>query len=701
MLEISLAPSVPASLRNIPTKYNIIGRLWLFGFQKLLESLRQASLTSPLALEHLQDFIYYAYTFYTGLLEEPPLATFRTNWLEALGDLARYMMAVAAMVTGGVGSGSALTTANLSEATSESGDRLAVPVVEDSKSSNDAVAARIDDSPSPSVGLAAARALEVEPEKERWRSIARGWYATGIADQPGTGKLHHHLGLLSREADGEVLRGVYHFVKRYILRSCSFRHPLINFSLFSSMTTLHPFPTAREKILPIWSSAAQARRQLPDARVPDLFVLIHGMLFTNIQLDDFQPTLSRFMERLQIEGAEEREWIMMAIINIGAVLEYGKNTGVLKRVGCFGSKDSGPSGIAMKVMAKKEAARRDEDMDIDDDSASQGAAHAPETDIDPSQLPMPFKLALQLTFTMFSHVLRRPSRKASPFARSKLNPYLTILLTFLSNALKHKKTLELLERSIPWDDMVSFFATVPRNIMASQGLSPLTSISSDGERWSRLTSGCAPPLPEDWCMRGMEWVGRMVFERGYWKFGEDRKVEIEVLDDTEAEEMTDGQIEDDVEEDKSNSGNMSQNRKRWVRIIRSAVGVAGVVDGLTWIEGTREWRVDGVLLEKARLWKEEDRREREEQERRRTGTRWSDDSMDVDRNIDEELSEESDDYDENDSEEIKELKVCLSFFLLKLVDLGLFCSSGSSQIPAQLAPIRRPVTVPSPSTSFF
>ncbi|KZP28577.1 hypothetical protein FIBSPDRAFT_947410 [Athelia psychrophila] len=70
LLEISLAPSVPASLRNIPTKYNIIIRLWSHAFHKLLESLRRASFASPLALKHLQDFIYYAYTFYTGILEE-------------------------------------------------------------------------------------------------------------------------------------------------------------------------------------------------------------------------------------------------------------------------------------------------------------------------------------------------------------------------------------------------------------------------------------------------------------------------------------------------------------------------------------------------------------------------------------------------------------------------------------------------------
>lgn len=71
------------------------------------------------------------------------------------------------------------------------------------------------------------------------------------------------------------------------------------------MTTLHPFPMSRESVLPMWSHAAQARRSNPDARVSELFLLLHGMLFTNIQLDDFQPTLARFIEQLDIEGAEE------------------------------------------------------------------------------------------------------------------------------------------------------------------------------------------------------------------------------------------------------------------------------------------------------------------------------------------------------------------------------------------------------------
>jgi len=40
--------------------------------------------------KHLQDFIHYAYTFYTGLPEEQTLLTFHAGWFEPLGDLARY-----------------------------------------------------------------------------------------------------------------------------------------------------------------------------------------------------------------------------------------------------------------------------------------------------------------------------------------------------------------------------------------------------------------------------------------------------------------------------------------------------------------------------------------------------------------------------------------------------------------------------------
>ncbi|KAF9009359.1 hypothetical protein BDQ17DRAFT_1388235 [Cyathus striatus] len=636
LLEISLAPTVPASLRNIPTKYNIIVRLWTFAFYKLLESLRHAS-SSPIALEHLQDYIYYAYTFYTGLLEEPTLSSFKSGWLEALGDLARYRMAISPLLNGGNAGQGGLTTKAVSEVAAElqptADDGLKPPKVDAPKSVSDAPAARIDDSPSPSVGTAAAKLLEIEPDHLKWRLIARDWYGAGLAEQPGTGKLHHHLGLLSKEIESEELRGIYHFVK--------------------SMTTLHPFPTARESVLPIWSLAAQTRRALPDARAPELFVLLQGMLFTNIQLDDFVPTLARFIERLKIEGAEEREWIMMAVCNIAAVLEYGRSNGVLRKIGGVGARDVGgqQQAAVMRVMAKKAAAGvgepTDERMDVDE------APVHPESEPEQPLQPPAFKFALQLMFEMLSFVLRHPTRKASQFSRSTLNPYLTVTLTFLATILKHAPTLEVLERSMPWEELAAFFAKVPRKIMESQGL--LSSSHGGEERWAMLTSGTAPPLPEDWCLRGMEWVGRKVFERGYWKSGEDRKMELEVLDQSEGVELNDGRIEDDDERDGDvvTSGELG---RRWVRVVRCAVGIHDIVDGFTWAQGTREWKVEGALNEKVEQWRDQDRLEKEEEERRRT-RRWADDDMDVDE--DEAAlgsSEEDSEDDENDTEEVKELK---------------------------------------------
>jgi hypothetical protein len=64
------------------------------------------------------------------------------------------------------------------------------------------------------MGIVAARLMKLEPEKDRWRRVAREWCAKVVAEFPGRGKLHHHLGHLSREAEGNELDAVYHFVKR-------------------------------------------------------------------------------------------------------------------------------------------------------------------------------------------------------------------------------------------------------------------------------------------------------------------------------------------------------------------------------------------------------------------------------------------------------------------------------------------------------
>jgi hypothetical protein len=49
-------------------------------------------------LEYLQEFIYYAYTFYTALLERNTFSDYRAGWLEALGNLTQYCIIIAGMV---------------------------------------------------------------------------------------------------------------------------------------------------------------------------------------------------------------------------------------------------------------------------------------------------------------------------------------------------------------------------------------------------------------------------------------------------------------------------------------------------------------------------------------------------------------------------------------------------------------------------
>jgi protein SMG6 len=54
-------------------------------------------------------------------------------------------------------------------------------------------------------------------------------------------------------------------------------------------------------------------------------------------------------------------------------------------------------------------------------------------------------------------------------------------------------------------------------------------------------------------MRGMEWVGRRVFERGYWKSNDEKSKEAELLDASEGGEVTDGIIIQGEDEDKEGS----------------------------------------------------------------------------------------------------------------------------------------------------
>jgi protein SMG6 len=98
---------LPASLRNIPDKYNNIIRLWTSCFYRFLKNLRRSSLSSKVASGYLQE-VSHIYT----ALERKTFEAYRAGWLEALEDLARYRIVFAAMIPALFHGSSSLTTAS-------------------------------------------------------------------------------------------------------------------------------------------------------------------------------------------------------------------------------------------------------------------------------------------------------------------------------------------------------------------------------------------------------------------------------------------------------------------------------------------------------------------------------------------------------------------------------------------------------------
>lgn len=123
-------PSASQSLQRLPQKYAMPARMWRHGIHSFLEILRQRL---PDSLEHMLSFIYLTYSMMTLLVESVP--AFKDTWIECLGDLARYRMAV------------------------EESD--------------------IQD-------------------REVWAGVARYWYNQGADRNPNTGRIQHHLAVLAR-----------------------------------------------------------------------------------------------------------------------------------------------------------------------------------------------------------------------------------------------------------------------------------------------------------------------------------------------------------------------------------------------------------------------------------------------------------------------------------------------------------------------
>jgi hypothetical protein len=123
-------PSASPGLRRLASKYSMPARMWKHGIHSFLELLRRRL---PDSLDYMLAFIYLAYQMMALLYETVP--AFEDTWIECLGDLGRYRMAI-----------------------------------ED----------------------------EDVHDREIWAGVARSWYSKAADKNPTVGRLYHHLAILAR-----------------------------------------------------------------------------------------------------------------------------------------------------------------------------------------------------------------------------------------------------------------------------------------------------------------------------------------------------------------------------------------------------------------------------------------------------------------------------------------------------------------------
>jgi len=319
----------------------------------------------------------------------------------------------------------------------------------------------------------------------------------------------------------------------------------------------------------------------------DLFVRLHGMLFTKIDLDNFSTVMARFMERLEedarLDGVSRKatvtqvDWIVMASVNIAAVLQYGAAMGVLRKA------------LSLEGQERRRAQAVNGDDDGDDGEAADNVesgpveeAILPTYDISAEVNPT-FLNALHLTFTMLNFAFQHPTRQQGLHA--VLNPYITLMLTFLSTMCRQPHVAGILVDHMPWKGLVDF----------------LTRTGLEIREETRLMAG--PPLPEDWAVRGMEWVGRRVYERGFWKAktpgrgsgamaqptprsGERFQSEMDVLlaNFETSLDISEGII-DEADGTDLTDGPVAVNQRRWKRVIWAAGVLLKHIDGFDLVDG--------------------------------------------------------------------------------------------------------------------
>ena len=221
-------------------------RMWRYGIHSFLELLRHRL---PGSLEHMITFTYLAYSMMALFYETVP--AFEDTWVECLGDLGRYRYVCIFTHLRVLLSRYTSFVAPLHR-----GYSLLI---------------------SKSILMRKSMAIEDDDIRDRqvWTSVSRYWYLHASHKAPTTGRLYHHLAILSQP---NALQQLFYYTK--------------------SLCAQIPFEFARESIMTMALFNGNRPRRLSNTEAE--FLKAHAILFTRQGYDDFEDAMSTFLKSLEV-----------------------------------------------------------------------------------------------------------------------------------------------------------------------------------------------------------------------------------------------------------------------------------------------------------------------------------------------------------------------------------------------------------------
>ncbi|EAA36515.3 hypothetical protein GE21DRAFT_2118 [Neurospora crassa] len=389
-------PSASPALRRLAAKYAMPARMWRHGIHSFLELLRHRL---PGSLEHMLTFIYLAYSMMALLYETVP--AFEETWIECLGDLSRYRMAI------------------------EEGNLR---------------------------------------DREIWTGVSRDWYSKASDKSPTTGRLYHHLAILSRP---NAVQQLYYYAK--------------------SLCVAIPFNSARDSIMTLFDPVLgpDSSRHSRLHHIDLAFVQTHGVMFSGKSQDKLEDYMENFLKPLgnhiQVSGYQWREpGYHIAIANCCAIIGWGN--------------EKNPVYRAIKAKASVNNESRDQTM----------------TGIEGAEPDLQLVTALRLANRTHDVVLRQ---------QDDLNvvPYLHATLAFVYHLISLPEAMVHFAPEFPWRLVSYQLNSLLREYSAYDRF--------ESDKFPRLENEEVPrPLPEDFAMRGLLWVEK--FFPSDW-FSEDKIIDDE------------------------------------------------------------------------------------------------------------------------------------------------------------------------------